>query len=232
MYMADAILLSGITKIYDEGTPAEVKALTDVSFSVSKGQLLSIVGSSGSGKSTLLHILGLLDWPTKGVFAIEGEDVVKISKGRTARKRNEEIGFVFQSFNLLRRTSVYRNVELPLLYSKKIKKTERKKRILKVLKDVGLQDRVNSRTNELSGGQQQRVAIARALVTDPAFLLADEPTGNLDTKTGLEIMKILVKLNKQKGTTIVVVTHDAEIASLTPRRILLKDGQVVEDKHI
>jgi len=227
--MADAIFLSGITKIYDEGTPAEVVALKDVSFSIPAGQLVAIVGSSGSGKSTLLHILGLLDWPTKGVFAIEGEDVVKISKGQTARKRNEEIGFVFQSFNLLRRTSVYRNVELPLLYSKKFKKSERKKRIMKVLKDVGLETRVKAYSNELSGGQQQRVAIARALVTDPAFILADEPTGNLDTKTGNEIMNILIDLNKTKNTTIIVVTHDPEIAVMVKRKISLKDGQIIED---
>jgi len=227
--MADAILLSGITKIFDEGTPAEVTALKDVSFSVKKGELLSIIGSSGSGKSTLLHILGLLDWPTKGAYAIDGEDIIRLSKSKTAQKRNEEIGFVFQSFNLLRRTSVYRNVELPLLYSKKIKKSDRKHRIMKVLKQVGLEERVKSYTNELSGGQQQRVAIARALVTDPEFILADEPTGNLDTKTGMEIMRILVELNKNNGTTIIVVTHDAEIARMTPRVIKLKDGSITED---
>lgn len=227
--MPDAIELSGITKIYDEGEPAEVVALRDVSFSIPKGQLVSIVGSSGSGKSTLLNILGLLDGPTRGVYSINGENVSNLSQSKTARKRNEEIGFVFQSFNLLRRTSVYRNIELPLLYSKKIHKSERRERIMKVLRDVGLAERVKARTNELSGGQQQRVAIARALVMDPAFLLADEPTGNLDSKTSIEIMKILVNLNKTRGTTIIVVTHDPEVAKETARRISLKDGSIIED---
>lgn len=227
--MPSALELSGITKIYDEGKPNQVSALSGVTFSISKGELVSIVGSSGSGKSTLLHILGLLDEPTGGTFSINGENVSNLSQSKMAKKRNEEIGFVFQSFNLLRRTTVYRNIELPLLYSKKINKSERKERIMKVLREVGLEEKVKARTNELSGGQQQRVAIARALVMDPAFLLADEPTGNLDSKTSIEIMNILVNLNKNKGTTIIIVTHDPDVAKETPRMISLKDGSIIED---
>lgn len=225
----EALNLSGIKKIYDAGTEAEVVALNGISFSVKKGEMVAIIGSSGSGKSTLLHVLGLLDKPTHGTYMINGNNVENLSTRESARERNEEIGFVFQAFNLLKRASVYRNVELPLLYSRTIKRSDRKKRIEKVLEQVGLKDRTKSRTNELSGGQQQRVAIARALVTEPSFLLADEPTGNLDTKRGMEIMQILVQLNKEQKTTVVIVTHDAEIAALASRVISLRDGNILND---
>jgi putative ABC transport system ATP-binding protein len=227
--MADALVLSHITKVYDEGKPFEVHAIDDISFSVEKGELISITGTSGSGKSTLLHVLGLLDNPSSGSYMLNGKNVEKLSGRDAAYERNQNIGFVFQSFNLLRRASVYRNVELPLLYSTKIKKSDRKKQIEQVLEQVGLADRSRNKSNELSGGQQQRVAIARALVTNPAFILADEPTGNLDTKRGKEIIDILVRLNKERGTTIIIVTHDAEIAKMTNRRIALRDGKIVED---
>jgi len=227
--MADALVLSHITKVYDEGKPFEVHAIDDISFSVEKGELISITGTSGSGKSTLLHVLGLLDNPSGGSYILNGKNVEKLSGRDSAYERNQNIGFVFQSFNLLRRASVYRNVELPLLYSTKIKKSDRKNQIEHVLEQVGLADRSRNKSNELSGGQQQRVAIARALVTNPEFILADEPTGNLDTKRGKEIIDILVRLNKERGTTIIIVTHDAEIAKMTNRRIALRDGKVVED---
>ncbi|MFA5030315.1 MAG: ABC transporter ATP-binding protein [Patescibacteria group bacterium] len=227
--MADALVLSHITKVYDEGKPFEVHAIDDISFSVEKGELISITGTSGSGKSTLLHVLGLLDNPSSGSYMLNGKNVEKLSGRDAAYERNQNIGFVFQSFNLLRRASVYRNVELPLLYSTKIKKSDRKKQIEHVLEQVGLADRSRNKSNELSGGQQQRVAIARALVTNPEFILADEPTGNLDTKRGKEIIDILVRLNKERGTTIIIVTHDAEIAKMTNRRIALRDGKIVED---
>jgi len=174
-------------------------------------------------------VLGLLDNPSSGSYMLNGKNVEKLSGRDAAYERNQNIGFVFQSFNLLRRASVYRNVELPLLYSTKIKKSDRKKQIEHVLEQVGLADRSRNKSNELSGGQQQRVAIARALVTNPAFILADEPTGNLDTKRGKEIIDILVRLNKERGTTIIIVTHDAEIAKMTNRRIALRDGKIVED---
>jgi putative ABC transport system ATP-binding protein len=227
--MADALVLSHITKVYDEGKPFEVHAIDDISFSVEKGELISITGTSGSGKSTLLHVLGLLDNPSSGSYMLNGKNVEKLSGRDAAYERNQNIGFVFQSFNLLRRASVYRNVELPLLYSTKIKKADRKNQIEHVLEQVGLADRSRNKSNELSGGQQQRVAIARALVTNPEFILADEPTGNLDTKRGKEIIDILVRLNHERGTTIIIVTHDAEIAKLTKRRIALRDGKIVED---
>jgi len=229
--MKQAIVLSHISKVYDEGEPFEVRAIDDISFSVEEGELISIIGTSGSGKSTLLHVLGLLDKPTNGSYVLNERNVEHLTGADAAIERNEQIGFVFQSFNLLRRANVYRNVELPLLYSRKLKKSERKEHIQRVLEQVGLADRARNKSNELSGGQQQRVAIARALVTDPQFILADEPTGNLDSKRGKEIIDILVKLNEERGTTIIIVTHDAEIAAMTKRRISLRDGKIVEDKY-
>jgi len=225
------ISLVNITKKYDEGTPAEVAALDGVTFTVSKGELISIIGSSGSGKSTLLHILGLLDRPSSGAYELDGHPVQGLGGREASRTRNAKIGFIFQSFNLLRRGSVYRNVMLPLLYSKTIQKKKRKDQVMKVLEEVGLSDRLKAKSNELSGGQQQRVAIARALVTDPSIILADEPTGNLDSKRGQEIVDILKRLHAQ-GKTIIIVTHDAGIANQTQRRITLKDGKIIEDKQL
>lgn len=227
--MAALIKLDKITKHYDAGKSYEVRALDGITFTVEDGELLSIVGSSGSGKSTLLHILGLLDRPSSGTYDLEGKNVATMANRELSRIRNQNIGFVFQSFNLLRRASVLRNIELPLIYSKTIKRSERKGLIKDVLAKVGLTDRMNAKSNELSGGQQQRVAIARALVTDPSFILADEPTGNLDSKMGKEILDILVRLNKEHKTTVILVTHDKAIADMTERKIVLRDGKIIED---
>ncbi|MBN2554521.1 MAG: ABC transporter ATP-binding protein [Anaerolineales bacterium] len=214
-----------ITKVYQMGE-IEVHALAGVSFQVASGEVVSIMGPSGSGKSTLMNVLGCLDRPTEGTYTLGGELVSDLTDDQLAVIRNRKVGFVFQSFNLLSRQSALVNVELPMRYSGM--RADLKERARVALKSVGLEDRMHHRPNELSGGQQQRVAIARALVNNPDIILADEPTGNLDTKSGDEIMSILLDLNKNRGTTLIFVTHDPEIAAQTERVIHLRDGLIEE----
>jgi putative ABC transport system ATP-binding protein len=215
-----------LTKVYTMGE-VEVHALRGLSVNIKQGEVVAIMGPSGSGKSTLMNMLGCLDRPSSGEYLLDGESVALMNDDQLADIRNRKVGFVFQSFNLLPRATAQANVELPLRYTRGIK--DRSDRALEALKSVGLGDRVKHRPNELSGGQQQRVAIARALVTDPAIVMADEPTGNLDTKSGDEIMELLLRLNKENGTTLIIVTHDPEIAEQTQRTIHILDGVVVEE---
>ncbi len=218
------IRADNLTKIYPMGS-GEVRALDGVSFEITRGELTAIIGSSGSGKSTLMHIMGCLDRPTSGEYILDGEDVSRLSGDQQARIRNRKIGFVFQSFNLLPRLSALENVELPLLYAGN---HHAKERALEALATVSLADRAHHVPNQLSGGQRQRVAIARALITDPAILLADEPTGALDSKTGLEILDLFKRLH-ESGRTIVMVTHDNKIANFCQRRIRIADGRIIDD---
>jgi len=218
-----------LTKIYRLGK-VEVPALKGVSIGIEKGEFVSIMGASGSGKSTLMHLIGCLDRPTEGQIIIDGIETSHMERDQLAELRNKKIGFVFQNFNLLPRMTALENVELPLLYAN-IPGEERRKKAIKVLEAVGLGDRINHRPSELSGGQQQRVAIARALVNNPAIILADEPTGNLDSKSGIEIITILKKLNEE-GHTIVMVTHDRSIAENAERIIILKDGEVINEINL
>jgi len=219
--------IKDIVKIYRMGS-VEVRALDGVSFSVEKGEYLSIMGRSGSGKSTMMNMLGCLDTPTSGSYLIEGFEVSNLSDSDLARIRNSRIGFVFQTFNLLPRYTAYQNVELPLLYAN-VSAAERRLRVVEALSLVGLLDRIWHRPNELSGGQCQRVAVARALVNSPSILLADEPTGNLDTKVSDEIMALFDSLNREHGVTIVVVTHEPDIAEHADRIIELSDGRIIRD---
>ncbi len=207
----------------------EVHALKGISFAIGEGEFVSIMGASGSGKSTLLNILGCLDKPTSGEYFIDGIEVSQRTKDELSTLRNRKIGFVFQSYNLLARTSALENVELPLLYNNTVSSKERRERSLYALEQVGLKDRMSHMPNQLSGGQQQRVAIARALVNDPVILLADEATGNLDTRTSYEIMNLFQELNN-KGKTIAFVTHEPDIAIFTSRTIQLRDGHIVKDE--
>ncbi|MBA7530688.1 putative ABC transporter ATP-binding protein YknY [subsurface metagenome] len=216
-----------IKKIYQMGK-VKVEALRGVSFYIDKGEFVAIMGPSGSGKSTLMHIIGCLDQPTEGSFVIGGKDVSKLNDDRLAEIRNKSIGFVFQQYNLLSRTSILHNVEIPLIYAG-LKSKQRRKLAMQALESVGLGDRVKHKPNEISGGEKQRAAIARALVNDPLIILADEPTGNLDTKTGEEIMKIFYKLHQQ-GNTIIMVTHEAEVARHARRIIHLRDGLIEKDE--
>ena len=206
-----------------------VKALKGASFSVKEGEFVTIMGSSGSGKTTLLNILGCLDKPTSGTYLLDNVDVKNLSRNELAQLRNRKIGFVFQSYNLLARTSAMENVELPLLYNPAISTSQRRQTAVKALEAVKLSDRLDHLPNQLSGGQQQRVAIARALVNSPVMILADEATGNLDTKTSYEIMALFQELNKE-GKTIVFVTHEPDIAAFSSRTITLKDGKVIKDQ--
>jgi putative ABC transport system ATP-binding protein len=205
-----------------------VRALKGVSFDVKSGEFLTIMGSSGSGKTTLLNTLGCLDKPTDGTYLLDGVDVRKLGRNELARLRNLKIGFVFQAYNLLPRTSALENVELPLMYNPKISAKQRKERAVRSLEAVNLGDRLEHMPNQLSGGQQQRVAIARALVNEPVMILADEATGNLDSRTSFSIMALLQDLNAQ-GKTIVFVTHEPDIASFSNRTVMLKDGKVIKD---
>jgi len=208
----------------------EIHALRGIDLSIRKGEFAAIMGPSGSGKSTLMHILGCLDRPTKGRYFLEGKDISSLDRNALARIRSEKIGFVFQSFNLLSRTTALENVELPLLYNNSSPKIIAEK-ARKALLMVGLEGRENSYPNQLSGGQQQRVAIARALVNDPAIILADEPTGNLDTRTSVEVMEIFQSLNKQ-GITIILITHEKDIAAYAKRNITFRDGKIVKDEIV
>jgi putative ABC transport system ATP-binding protein len=222
--MTDCVIQTiDLAKVYTMGI-VEVHALRGVSFCINRGEVVSIMGPSGSGKSTLMNLLGCLDHPTSGEYILDGESVASLNDDQLASIRNRKVGFVFQSFNLLPRSTALANVELPLRYSGV--STNRVERARKALEAVGLADRINHKPTELSGGQQQRVAIARALINDPAILMADEPTGNLDSKSGKEIMELILSLNRERGTTVIVVTHDPGIAAQTQRVIRLIDGKL------
>jgi putative ABC transport system ATP-binding protein len=220
----------GITKVYGSGGN-QVVALGGIDLDVERGEMIAIMGSSGSGKSTLMNILGCLDYPTGGAYLLDGERVDELDKNQLADIRNQKIGFVFQGFNLLGRTSAVENVELPLLYDRTGRRLDTRELAEAALERVGLADRMDHEPSELSGGQQQRVAIARALVTEPAILLADEPTGNLDTRTSVAIMTLLQGLNAE-GMTILLVTHEHDIASYAERIIELRDGRILRDQRV
>jgi len=226
--MEPVISVKNMIKIYKVGSQT-VAALNDVSMDVFPGDYFAIMGASGSGKSTFMNILGCLDVPTRGQYLFNGEDVMKKSKVELAHLRRDNIGFVFQSFNLLSRTTAYDNVELPLIYSS-IPSSQRREKVEKALVSVGLKDRMNNMPNMLSGGQQQRVAIARAIVNNPKMILADEPTGNLDTRTSMEIIQIFQELN-DKGITVVMVTHEDDIAQTSKRKIVFRDGKMVKSEE-
>ena len=217
------ITAQNLTKVYKMGE-VEVHALRGLSLQIERGEVISIMGPSGSGKSTLMNIIGCLDRPTSGEYILDGESVANLNDDQLASIRNRKVGFIFQSFNLLSRATALYNVELPMRYAGITR--GRGERARQALESVGLGDRINHRPNELSGGQQQRVAIARALVNEPAILLADEPTGNLDTKSGEEIMHLLLNLNKDRGTTLIIVTHAPDVAAQTGRSIRIRDGAV------
>jgi putative ABC transport system ATP-binding protein len=219
------IELDGVTKIYGNGS-VKVRALGPVDLVIEEGDLVAIMGPSGSGKSTMMNILGCLDVPSDGRYTLDGIDVSKLRDNKLASIRNTRIGFVFQSFNLIPRTSALRNVELPLVYAGV--RADRRKRAMAALDRVGLSERSHHMPNELSGGQQQRVAVARALVTDPAIILADEPTGNLDSTSTVEIMRLLVELN-EAGRTVILITHEPEVAEFAKRVVELRDGAIVRD---
>jgi putative ABC transport system ATP-binding protein len=225
------IRLQDIHKVYHTGE-VDVHAVRGVSLDVNQGEFVALMGASGSGKSTMMNIIGCLDRPTQGSYLLDGTDVSKLSRDDLADIRNQKIGFVFQGFNLLSRTSALENVELPMLYMRqRMAGRSQRERALKALAAVGLAERADHKPNQLSGGQQQRVAIARALSNEPALLLADEPTGNLDTRTSVEIMGVFQKLNEQ-GMTIVMVTHELDIAQYTKRMVVMRDGKVVGDSPV
>jgi len=223
------IQLENLTKTYVMGE-TQVRALRGVSYNIKEGDFVAIMGPSGSGKSTLMNILGCLDKPTTGRYLLDGEDISQYDKNRLAGTRNKKIGFIFQTFNLLSRTTALENTELPLLYSN-VHGKERSTRAMAVLASVGLKGREFHKTNQLSGGEQQRVAIARALLNNPSLILADEPTGNLDSKTGDEIMAIFRDLNEKQKKTLVIITHDPDIGQLARRRIFIRDGLIIKEEN-
>jgi ABC-type lipoprotein export system ATPase subunit len=222
------IELKKINKTYDLGE-VKVQAVKDISLTIDKGEYVALIGQSGSGKSTLMNALGCLDRPTSGSYRLGEDEVSRLNRNALARIRNARIGFVFQNFNLLARTSALENVELPLLYSKGISAKERRRRATAMLERVGLGDRIHHHPGQLSGGQQQRVAVARALVNDPSILMCDEPTGNLDSRTSREVIQLFRQLNDESDITLILVTHDQDIARNAKRIIVLRDGEVVAD---
>ena len=224
---APLILLRNVVKKYPVGKDGYYQALNGINLDIKKGEFVAITGASGSGKSTLMHILGALDIPTTGEYLFKGKNISSYSEDQLAVIRNREIGFVFQFFNLLPKMTVYENVQRPMLYSP-ISLKDQKERVLKALQNVNIADKANNLSNHISGGQIQRVAVARALIMDPSLVLADEPTGNLDSKTSIEIMNLLVTLNDE-GRTIVVVTHDEQVAKFAKRIIKISDGQIISD---
>mgnify|MGYP001104849312 CR=1 FL=1 len=226
----EIIKIEKLSKLYENGD-LSVKALDNISLSVTQGEFIAIMGASGSGKSTLLNILGCLDRPTEGYYYLEGIDVGEKTDDELSEIRNRKIGFVFQSFNLIPRTSALQNVELPMIYGK-VKASERTGMALSLLEQVGLTDRAHHMPNELSGGQKQRVAIARALANCPQIILADEPTGNLDSHSSEEIMEIFARLNRKEGNTVIIVTHERDVAEFTDRIITFKDGSVIKDENL
>ena len=227
--MAPVISVRELSKTYHVGDHS-VHALRAISLDVQAGEFVAVIGPSGSGKSTLMHILGCLDQPTSGQYFLDGRDVSRLSDDEVSLVRNKQIGFVFQGFNLLTRTSALENVELPLLYgSSNLSAAERKRRAMAALTAVGLESRADHHTNQLSGGQQQRVAIARALLNNPSILLADEPTGNLDSKTSVEVMEIFQSLQRERGITIVLITHEMDVAQYGSRIVTFKDGEIISD---
>jgi len=228
--MNSVIELKNLTKTYQVGEVA-VKALQGVDLTIVKGESVAIMGASGSGKSTLMNLLGCLDVPTSGKYVLDGNDVATLNKNERAAIRNQKIGFVFQGFNLLSRTSALENVELPLIYDRTHRIKNPKQAAMEALERVGLENRMDHEPAQLSGGQQQRVAIARALVNQPQIILADEPTGNLDTKTSVDIMALFQKLNAQ-GITFIIVTHEPDIAAYTKRNIRMQDGHIIQDTPV
>jgi putative ABC transport system ATP-binding protein len=230
--MKEDILIDvqNIVKKYYIGKPNELEILKNISFQVNRGEFVSIVGASGSGKSTLMNIIGGLDRPTEGSYFLDDQDMSKLPDSQLSKIRNNKIGFVFQTFNLIARTTAQKNVELPMLYAG-ISRKERSKKAKELLELVDMGDRFQHMSNELSGGQKQRVAIARAMANDPAIILADEPTGALDSSTGRKVMDIFHKLHKEQGKTIILITHSNELASETQRMILVKDGEIIKDER-
>lgn len=228
--MSPLISLSKVTKQYILGEDVVIDALKGITLDIYQGEFVAIIGHSGSGKSTLMHIIGILDKPTSGTVTLEEHNIAKLSEEKLAELRNKHIGFVFQAFNLLPKTSAIENVELPLIYSS-VRDSVRKEKAIKALQTVGLGERLDHTPNQLSGGQQQRVAIARALVTNPSIILADEPTGNLDSKSSDEIIELLKQINKT-GNTVVLVTHEMEIAKEAKRVVEIRDGLIISDKKI
>jgi putative ABC transport system ATP-binding protein len=224
----DLIELTDVRKVYTLGE-VQVEALRGVSLRIGQGEFVALVGPSGSGKSTLMNTLGCLDRPTSGSYKLAGQEIVTLSRDDRARVRNHRIGFVFQNFNLLARTSALENVELPLLYAKNVSARQRRKRAIEMLERVGLGNRLDHHPGQLSGGQQQRVAIARALVNQPAILMCDEPTGNLDTRTSKEVIQLFRDLNDGDKITVILVTHDRDVARVARRIFVLRDGEVVQD---
>ncbi len=231
MENTNVIKMQGIVKRYYEGLPNELEILHGIDLSVEKGQFLSIVGESGSGKSTLMNIIGALDRPTEGSYFLMNQDISKLDDDHLSDIRNQEIGFVFQNFHLIPRMSALRNVEIPLMYANLSPKNRREK-AMELLEIVGMQDRADHKPNELSGGQNQRVAIARAMANNPGILLADEPTGALDSKTGHMVMDIFHKLHEEQNKTIVLITHSQELAQETQRVVTISDGRITKDKSM
>jgi len=225
------IVVTDVAKVYELGS-VRVEALRGVSLSIRRGEYVALVGPSGSGKSTLMNTLGCLDRPTSGSYLLEGREVTALSKDERATVRNRHLGFVFQNFNLLARTTALENVELPMIYARGVPARERRRRAVAALESVGLGDRLDHHPSQLSGGQQQRVAIARALVNGPSILMGDEPTGNLDSRTGQDVIDLFRRLNRDQGLTVIIVTHDRGVAAAADRVVTLRDGLVVSDETV